>query len=225
MRRHVGLSLAAIAVLALVGSFAPHATRSTIAAATPTPTATSTPPAGLWARFTGNVRFVGGIKPAGNATITAYSSGPTQCTTGQVQGANYGITVPPASDRPGCPAPNQTVYFKIGDYWAREEGTWQAGFPIILNLTFPKMDSVDISTGCGLYTLTFSDKTTIQTVLANLDPSDTLAAIWRWNGNAWDGYFPGGPAALNTLKTVNRLDTVWICVTGPTQLSRPSLTP
>jgi hypothetical protein len=221
MRRHVLLILAAFAALPL----ATVPTGGPISA----PTAAAQP---LPARFTGKIQFVAGIKPRNGASSTIEAYGPTLTLCGKeaVRGNVYGVNVDSGSTRGGCPLSGQPVYFKLGDYWAQERGQWSPGFPISLDLTFPKMITETIPSGCNAYVLTFSNGTSIETVLANLqplDPGSTVAAIWRWNGPKaqWQGYFPDSPAALSTLKTVNRLDTVWICVTGPTQLSRPSLSP
>jgi hypothetical protein len=186
----------------------------------------------LPARFTGKLQFVAGTKPGNGSSSTIEAYGPTLALCGKetVRGDVYGVNVDSGSARPGCPMNGQPVYFKLGDYWAKERGQWSPGFPIALDLTFPKLTTETVPAGCGVYVLTFSNGTAIETVLANLqplEPGSTVAAIWFWNAPRaqWQGYFPDGPASLNTLKTVNRLDTVWICVTGPTQLSRPSLSP
>jgi hypothetical protein len=58
-----------------------------------------------------------------------------------------------------------------------------------------------------------------------MDDASTLLAIWKWNGTQWDGYVPTGPAALNTLKSVNFLDVVWICTSATATLNQPSIAP
>ncbi|MER3419236.1 MAG: hypothetical protein C4290_01350 [Chloroflexota bacterium] len=221
MRRHVLLILAVCAALS----------PATVPTGSPiNPPAVAAQP--LPARFTGKIQFVAGVKPSNGASNTIEAFGPTLTSCGKeaVRGDTYGVNVSSGNAIPGCPLSGQPVYFKLGDYWAQERGQWSPGFPISLDLTFPKMTTETIPFGCNAYVLTFSNGTSIETVLANLqplDPGSTIAAIWFWNAPKaqWQGYFPDSPAALNTLKTVNRLDTVWICVTGPSQLSRPSLTP
>ncbi len=219
MRRHVLLTLAAFTPLALAAILTSGPIDPPPVAAQPLP-----------ARFTGKVQFVAGTKPSNGASATIEAYGPTltRCGTGTISGGSYGVNVISGNVLAGCPLSDQPVYFKLGVYWAQEQGQWSAGFPISLDLTFPKLTTETIPPGCGAYVLTFANGTPIETVLTNLqplDPGSIVAAIWFWNKTQWQGYFPDGPAALNTLKTVNRLDTVWICVTGPTQFSRPSLSP
>lgn len=221
MRRHILFILTAFTALALAAVLARGPINPPLVVAQPLP-----------ARFTGKIQFVAGIKPSNGATNTIEAFGPTLISCGRetVRGNTYGVNVSSGNAVPGCPINGQPVYFKLGDYWAQERGQWAPGFPISLDLTFPKMTTETIPSGCGAYVLTFSNGTPTETVLANLqplDPGSTIAAIWFWNASRaqWQGFFPDGPAAFNTLKTVNRLDTVWICVTGPTQLSRPSLSP
>ncbi len=221
MRRHALIILAAATLLALTAILTDGSASPPSVAAQPLP-----------ARFTGKIQFVAGTKPGNGSSSTIEAYGPTLALCGKetVRGDVYGVNVDSGSARAGCPLNGQPVYFKLGDYWARERGQWAPGFPIALDLTFPKLTTETIPAGCGVYVLTFSNGTSIETVLANLqplDPGSTVAAIWFWNAPKaqWQGYFPDGPASLNTLKTVNRLDTIWICVTGPTQLSRPSLSP
>lgn len=198
-------------------------------AATPTPTGTPTgtptPPNSLPARFTGKITMSAGLKLPSKATLGVYTAGAVKCAEGAVSSAAYAANVPAKLDKTGCPAPGETVYFKLGDYWAEQQGTWQAGFPVQLDLTFPKMATTALSGACASVAVTFSTGTPIKAIADSIQPNDKLAAIWKWNGKEWDGYFPSAPAALSTLKTLSFLDVVWICDTAPVNLVQPSLFP
>lgn len=127
---------------------------------------------------------------------------------------------------PGCGGPGATVTFKVGDYWANETGLWQAGQPQSLELTGPRMRMTTLVQGCGNQaTITFTNKTAIKALRAAIEPEATLAGIWKWNAKVgqWDGNFPNAPDALNTLKTIDRLDVIWICATGSANLTQPAI--
>ncbi len=230
MRRALLITLLTAAALlwALPGSRpqpAGAATASPTKTPTPTPTPTPPPPSSLPARFSGKLTFATGFKAPSKAALAVYSDADTKCVEGTVSSGAYAVNVPRGVDRPGCPSPGSAVYFKLGDYWAVQSGNWVAGMPTALDLTFPKMDSVALGPGCTQATTTFSNGTAVKSIIDNLNPADTLVALWRWNGQDWEGYFPGAPAGLNSMKTVNRLDVLWVCTPSGTTLTRPAVAP
>jgi hypothetical protein len=189
---------------------------------TATPTATAMPQ--LPARFQGTV-LLWGKKPSGSLTVTAYI-GTTACGSGTVKSGVYSINVKAAQDAAGCGTSGAAVWFKLGDYWASEAGTWVQGQPQALNLTGPKMKNDPLVAGCGnQLVITFANKTPVKTVRAAVEPAGELLAIWKWNGKTgqWEGDFAGAPDSVNTLKTLNRLDSVWICVSSAATLAQPAL--
>jgi hypothetical protein len=193
-------------------------------AATPTatPSPTSTPPPSPPGLFQGTITLFG-KKPSGSVSVVAYVSG-KECGSGKVGSGGYAVTVKSAAELVGCGTPGATVTFKVGDYWAFETGNWLLGLPQKLDLTGPKTSTTQLGPGCNNVSLTFANKTPIKTIREALNPPDNLTSIWKWNGktSTWDGDFPSAPAALNTLKTVDRLDVVWMCVSDDANLQQPA---
>lgn len=190
--------------------------------ASPTPTATAMPQ--LPARFQGTV-MMWGKKPSGSLTVTAYV-GSVACGSGSVKSGVYAVNVKAAQDAAGCGTSGSPVWFKLGDYWASEAGSWTQGQPQALNLTGPKMKADPLVAGCGnQVVITFTNKTPVKTIRTAVEPAAELLAIWKWNGKAgqWEGDFAGAPDSVNTLKTLDRLDSVWICVNNAATLTQPAL--
>lgn len=213
------LPITGLALMAISRYSVPPAT-----AISPTPTPAATAPTSLPARFTGALTLFG-KKASGSVTVTAYVAS-TACGSAPAKSGIYAVNVTAAPDLPGCGQPGSTVTFKVGDYWANETGTWRMGEPQTLDLSGPKITTVALTQGCGnQVTMTFSNKTPIKSIRAAVDPPANLAAIWKWNAKAgrWDGDFPGAPDSVNTLKTVDRLDTVWICAGSAAALVQPAL--
>ncbi len=201
----------------------PTPSPSPTATATPTATGTPRPPTMLPARFSGTLTLFG-KKASGSVTLSAYV-GNTVCGTTTVKSGVYAVNVTAALDLPGCGQLGTPVAFKVGDYWANETGTWKMGEPQTIDLTGPRMTNLALTPGCNnQVTITFSNKTPTKTLRAAVDPTASLTGIWKWNAKAgqWDGDFPGAPDSVNTLKTVDRLDTLWICVSAPAALAQPS---
>jgi len=78
--------------------------------------------------------------------------------------------------------------------------------------------------GCNSIALTFPDGTASQAVVQAVTPAQAVQAVWRYNAaqGKWDGYAPAAPGASDLL-TVNFLDAVWVCVTGPSPAATPTL--
>jgi hypothetical protein len=143
-----------------------------------------------------------------------------------VKSGVYAVNVKAQQDAPGCGAAGSTVWFKLGDYWANETGPWIQGQPQTLNLTGPKMDTEALVAGCGnQLTVSYANKTPVKTFRAAIEPASELLAIWKWNGKTgeWDGDFAGAPESVNTLKTLDRLDVVWVCTGNGASLVQPAL--
>jgi hypothetical protein len=158
-------------------------------------------------------------------TVNAYI-GSTRCGSGAVKSGVYGINVVAVQDQPGCGTPGATVTFKVGDYWMNETGTWTTGIPQSINLTGPKMTTLNLAQGCGnQVVITYANKTPVKTFRDAVSPAANLTGIWRWNAKnkVWDGDFPSAPESVNTLKTLDRLDTIWVCTSGPATLTQPAV--
>jgi hypothetical protein len=225
VRRLVAVSVLGgliLSVAALGGGTGTHA----VNAQQPTPTPTATPTAAplLPARFQGTVMMFG-KKPSGSLTVTAYV-GSAACGTGTVKSGVYSVNVKAQQDAAGCGTSSSTVWFKLGDYWANEIGSWTGGQPQSLNLTGPKMKTDALAAGCSnQMTVTFANKTPTKTLRAAVEPATELLAMWKWNAKTaqWDGDFPGAPDSVNTLKTLDRLDIIWVCTSNGGNLVQPAL--
>ena len=86
-------------------------------------------------------------------------------------------------------------------------------------------EQVPLTTGCTNLTLTWPDGTPTATVAAAVSPTSALLSIWRYSATQgrFLGYTPTAPAFANDLQTVNRLDAVFICVSSPATLNRPTI--
>lgn len=228
MRRALPFALIIVAVFgaaALGGRGSAGPIEAAAPSPTPTPTPTATPPSSLPARFFGKVTFVNGLKAPAKTGVSVYTSATTKCADGTATGSSYAVNVPLAADKAGCPAAGGTVYFKLGEYWAQEQGAWTRGVPSELNLTFPKLQPYTLAAGCNNIAMQFPTGTAVKTIAESIDPKANLVALWKWNGADWDGYFPAIPASLSTLKTVGFLDVVWMCTTDQSTFNQPALSP
>lgn len=86
-------------------------------------------------------------------------------------------------------------------------------------------EQVPLTSGCTNLTLTWPNGTPAGTVASAISPAGALQAIWRFDAvqGRFLGYTPSAPAFANDLQTVNRLDAVFICVSSPATLNRPTL--
>jgi PKD repeat protein len=86
-------------------------------------------------------------------------------------------------------------------------------------------ERVPLTTGCTNLTLTWPDGTPAGTAAAAVSPTGALQAVWRYSATQgrFLGYTPTAPAFANDLQTVNRLDAVFICVSSPATLNRPTI--
>lgn len=85
-------------------------------------------------------------------------------------------------------------------------------------------ESVPLATGCNNISLTFPSGTATTTVAAAITPPGNLISIFRFDSsqNRFLGFSPL-PGAPNDLVTVNRLDAVFICMSAPGTLARPTI--
>ncbi len=169
--------------------------------------------------FSGGVAIFGRT-PTPGASVRAYV-GATLCGSATLKGG-YAVNVVAAADRAGCGTDNGDVKFAVGDYWANETGQWQAGAFQQLDLSAPRLTSTDLQPGCtdGLK-VTLADNTAIGDLVSLIQPAENLQAIWKRSGKDWQSWFPDGQDADNTLKTVNKGDTLTICVSDESSLSMP----
>lgn len=66
---------------------------------------------------------------------------------------------------------------------------------------------------CTPVASTFPDTTPIATIAGAVTPPGVLQGLWEFDGVTWLGYSPQFPAASN-LTQLNRLDVVFICISG-----------
>lgn len=87
-------------------------------------------------------------------------------------------------------------------------------------------ESVELFNGCNNVSLTWPSGTATSVVAASISPASSLNAIWRLNNVAqtFQGFAPQFPTQSD-LTTVNRIDAVFVCMSGPGTLSRPVLAP
>ena len=84
--------------------------------------------------------------------------------------------------------------------------------------------TVTLNQGCTDVVLSFSNGTSIRTVVAAVSPSEALKAIWRANRATGqdDGFSPRAALRLSELSSVNRLDRVRICMETAGLLTQPA---
>jgi hypothetical protein len=85
-------------------------------------------------------------------------------------------------------------------------------------------ETVQLFVGCNNVSLTWPSGTTTETVAAAVAPAGALVAIWRFEAaqTRFLGFSPQFPQASD-LRTVNRLDAVFLCVNAAGTLGRPAL--
>lgn len=203
----IPLGIAAVALAALaVGSIAPRTAHAQIE-----------PPA----RFTGSISLFD-AKPSGSGLAVRAYVGGVECGVGKISGDSYSINVASALQEPNCGTAGAQVTFTIGDYWAFETGTWKSGSPQVLDLSGPVTTTVDLAGGfCNEVTLRFANKTKVETVIDSIIPSDVVESIWHEKDGTWTGYYTDPARGPNSLKTVDRDNTYYICVYEPTTLLMP----
>ncbi len=83
-------------------------------------------------------------------------------------------------------------------------------------------ETVELFPVCNNVTLTWPSGTPMTEVAAAVSPASNLRAIWRFNNTQqrFEGFSPQFPEQSD-LRTANRLDAVFICMTGPGTLTRP----
>src|SRR5689334_14050608 len=140
--------------------------------------------------FSGGIAIFG-RSPTPGASVRAYV-GTTLCGSATVKGG-YAINVVAAQDHGGCGTDSGEVKFAIGDYWANETGNWQPGAFQQLDLSAPRLSSVDLQPGCtdGLK-VTLSDNTAVGDLVSLVQPAENLQAIWKHSGKDWQSWFPDG---------------------------------
>jgi len=87
----------------------------------------------------------------------------------------------------------------------------------VASITLPSPGGTEqLYSGCNNIALTFPDGTASETVVQAVTPAGVVQAMWRHNAalNKFEGFSPAAPQASDLL-TVNFLDAVWVCVTGP----------
>lgn len=201
----LGIAAFALAAFAL-GGIAPPAAHAQIE-----------PPA----RFTGAISLFD-AKPSGSGLAVRAYVGDVECGVGKISGATYSVNVASALQKPGCGTAGAQVTFTIGDYWAFETGSWKSGSPQTLDLSGPVTTPVDLAGGyCNELSLQFANKTKIETVIDSIIPSDVVESIWYQDGDNWVGFYTDPARGPNSLKTVERDETYYICVYESTTLLMP----
>ena len=85
-------------------------------------------------------------------------------------------------------------------------------------------EQVELFTDCNNLTVTWPNGTPSADIAAGVSPAGALRAIWRFDAAAgrFTGFSTQFPNASD-LRTVNRLDAVFICMHAPGTLTRPAL--
>jgi uncharacterized repeat protein (TIGR01451 family) len=205
IRIPLGIAAFALAVFALGGIASPAAH------------AQIEPPA----RFTGAISLFE-AKPSGSGLAVRAYVGDVECGVGKISGAGYSVNVASALQKPGCGTAGAQVTFTIGDYWAFETGSWKSGSPQTVDLSGPVTTPVGLAGGfCNELTLQFANKTKVETVIDSIIPSDVVESIWYQDGDKWVGFYTDPARGPNSLKTVQRDETYYICVYETTTLLMP----
>jgi hypothetical protein len=85
-------------------------------------------------------------------------------------------------------------------------------------------ESVELFRGCNNVSLTWANGTPTTMVSAAITPASNIISIWRFNNlqQTFQGFSPQF-VQQSDLQTVNRIDAVFICMTGPGTMARPIL--
>jgi hypothetical protein len=78
--------------------------------------------------------------------------------------------------------------------------------------------TVTIVPGLNAISFTGASNTEVGGFLTPLGASVISASRFKSATQTWDTFVPGGPAVANSLKTLNRLDVIFVNVNGATQL-------
>ena len=84
--------------------------------------------------------------------------------------------------------------------------------------------TVTLTVGCNNVSSTFADNTPTGTLVNGISPQASLLSIWKLSdpsSGRYRGYFPGATQASD-LPTLNRLDAIFVCISGPATLAEPS---
>ncbi len=93
-------------------------------------------------------------------------------------------------------------------------------------VTAQQTESIELFRGCNNVSLTWPTGTATSAVAAAISPASNLVAIWRLNNvsQTFSGFSAQFPANSD-LTTVNVIDAVFVCMTGPGTMARPVLPP
>jgi hypothetical protein len=85
-------------------------------------------------------------------------------------------------------------------------------------------ETVELFRGCNNVSLTWPNGTPTTMVSAAITPASNITSIWRFNNlqQTFQGFSPQF-VPQSDLQTVNRIDAVFICMTGPGTMARPVL--
>jgi hypothetical protein len=92
--------------------------------------------------------------------------------------------------------------------------------------TAQQTENVELFRGCNNVSLTWPNGTATSVVAAAITPASALQSIWRFNNvmQTFQGFSAQFPAQSD-LQTVNRIDAVFVCMSGSGTMARPVLTP
>jgi len=82
------------------------------------------------------------------------------------------------------------------------------------------LESLPLIAGCNPLAWTGTHNTPIATVAGAVSPAGILVALWQFANGTWLGYSPQFPE-VSDLQQMNRLDVVFVCVSGAGTFSRP----
>lgn len=103
-------------------------------------------------------------------------------------------------------------------------GMTQRGVSFTTVVMSEQTETVQLVAGCNNVTLTWPDGTVTSEVAAAVSPLSALLGMWRFDSGrqTYEGFSPLAPGASD-LTSVNRTDAVFICLSTPGTLSRPSM--
>ena len=220
-------------------SFGPGVTFTTDRIAPPTPTPTPAPQTVTipGSATVGPGRSVIFRRPADGATLTV-SYGGREPATVTYDGAVLTVTAPPlgtgqslSGTVPGrdagatcTPVDNQRNVLRC-TVQPTVDGT-EVLIGILIADPPPTpggTETVELFAACNNVSLTWPNGTPTGAVARAITPPSALVAIWRYDNatQRFQAFSPQFPQASDLL-TVNRLDAVFICMSGPGTLSRPA---
>ena len=184
-------------------------------------------------RFFGSVTIDG--KPAPWGTVVVAEINGTTCSRPKEfplsADVDYGVDVDGASVIPGCGMDDAIVFFRVGERYADQVGSWAGAMFIRLDLTIrgagarPAVlqlgdEVIALAPGCNNVTLPVAAATPLSAIAAAVTPAQAVVSIARYRSDEgrFVSYSPAASATANAYTAVAEpFEPVYIC----TQAARP----